>query len=412
MRELAFLLRSAGFSASAEELARAQRRGYRATVEDLLTWGDEADEPPPLTVLPPGFLLGLLEVAVLVDWWLARMIETRYPAREKLALFWHGYFTTSADPVFLPAFLLRQNRLFRKQGGGRFGDLLPEVARDPAMLVYLDGHRNRKEHPNENFARELLELFTLGVGNYSESDVREAARAFTGWGINWLTRGFKFTARHHDDGPKTFLGETRNWTGEEVLARLSDHPLTARHLAHRLFLFFAGATPSLGEEARLAGVLRAHHGEVLPVLRELFLGEEFRRQARSRSVVRSPVELVVGACRCAGISSPGLKRLAILKKLGELPFLPPNVSGWEGGAAWINSASLPDRWELAAQLAQQAAELWTGQSLEQLLAWGGQSDLSEPTRKLLMETWEQHRGPRRTAECLTLLWASPEGQMR
>jgi len=352
MREFCHLGRCAAFGFTLPELRAAQRRGYAASVDELLEAQPETLGEPPTTVLPPGFTLGALQIASLILWWLQRMVSTRAPLHEKMVLFWHGYFTTSAEVVPSGSFLLDQHRLLRAHAVGPFADLLREMARDPAMLVYLDGQSNHKEHPNENFARELLELFTLGVGHYSEKDVKEAARALTGWDVNWLLGRSQFHSDRHDDGPKRVLGQVVE-SGEELLSMLAARVETARHLSRRLFRYLAGVDPSGAEVERLAGVFRARHGHVKPLLRALLLGAEFRSLCERRDVVRCPIEWVVWVLRSTqlGVRWRDFERI---KELGQLPFLPPSVRGWPEGALWMNSSSLADRFRFAAWAAQRS----------------------------------------------------------
>lgn len=416
LREICFLWRAAGFGATPEELDRSLRQGYEATVEHLLSFAAEPQAPSDLplhTTLPPGVALTLLQVGGLVTWWLTRMVESRRPLEEKLTLFWHGHFTTSVDPVFFPGLLVRQNLLLREHAGGRFLDLLKAVTRDPAMLLYLDGARSTPEHPNENYARELLELFTVGIGHYTEEDVRSAARALTGWTLRWPAGEAVYDPQRHDAGPKRFLGETRCWEGDEVLERLAAHPATAARLTHKLFRFLAGEDPSPALHDRLR---KGWRGTVLPVVEQILMSEEFRQAAHRRRAPKSPVEFLVSALRALGRRSPSWAWLPDLRSAGQFPFLPPSVAGWSDR---ISTDALLARVRLAERLVaevptpgleplvQAAPEV----AVEHLLQATAQPDAGPATRRAL-EACAALDAPRRLPAMLRLLLAGPEFQCR
>lgn len=273
-------------------------------------------------------------------WWIDEMLVTERPLRERMVLFWHNHFTSSLKKVhYMPA-LYRQNMLFRREALGNFAVLLKAVARDPAMLIYLDGARSVARQPNENFARELLELFTLGEGHYGETDIKQAARAFTGWGID---QDGKFTVRidQHDSGEKTVLGKTGNLDGDDVLDVLLAHPQTAVTIVRKLWREFVSLTPNDDEVARLADLFRKGNYEIGPLLRALFESRYFRDPGNRGSLIKSPVDLVVGTIHVLGVSAlPQTELLRTLQGLGQVPFDPPNVKGWPGGKRWITSYSL------------------------------------------------------------------------
>jgi uncharacterized protein (DUF1800 family) len=341
LRQATWLLRCAGFGADPLEVARVQRLGYAAWLEQQCR-APIANGPTPWhSRIPPGITMGILQVAGLMGWWLERM--ARGGLREKMTLFWHGFFTTAADPVFSSGLLLCQNQILRQGALGRFSDLLQQVSRDPAMLVYLDGFRNRAEHPNENFAREVMELFTTGPGHYSEADLREAARAFTGWEIAWL-KGVQFrnNPAHHDHAPKRFKDLRGQLEGEQVLAHLAKDPATARHVTARLWDFLVGTPLEESEHKRLARVFQERHGNIGLVVRSLFLGEAFVEAGRQRQVIKSPIELYIELNRI--FARPfHLNDCHSLRMMGQLPFTPPSVAGWRGGKAWLDTATLQQR---------------------------------------------------------------------
>jgi uncharacterized protein (DUF1800 family) len=273
-------------------------------------------------------------------WWVNEMFVTEQPMVERMVLFWHNHFTSSRKKVrYMPA-LYRQNGLFRREALGNFGTLLKQVARDPAMLIYLDGARSVARQPNENFARELLELFTLGEGHYAESDIKAAARAFTGWSLD-KEDAFIFRADEHDDGQKTFLGKTGRLGGDDILNILLAHPRTAQTIVEKLWREFVSMTPDPGEVAALATLFRGGGYEIKPLLRALFLSSSFRDPAIRGALIKSPLDFVLGAAMHLGLPiSYNDSLLQMLHVLGQVPFDPPNVKGWPGGERWITTYTL------------------------------------------------------------------------
>jgi len=275
------------------------------------------------------------------NWWVEEMLVTDQPLVERMTLFWHNHFTSSLQKVrFAPA-LYFQNALFRREALGNFASLLKAVARDPAMLIYLDGVRSVARQPNENFGRELLELFTLGEGHYGEADIKAAARAFTGRSIDPATGSFAEHVQQHDGGEKTFLGQTGRFDGDDIIAILLRDPHTAETVVRKLWLEFVSLTPDPAEIARLAAVFRTGGYEIRPLMRAMFLSPAFRDPASRGGLIKSPVDLIVGTVRLLGLPVPektGLVRM--LQGLGQVPFDPPNVKGWAGGESWISSYTL------------------------------------------------------------------------
>ncbi len=287
------------------------------------------------------------------NWWIGEMIVTDQPLVERMVLFWHNHFTSSLQKTRYPSSLYWQNGLFRTQAFGNFATLLKSVARDPAMLIYLDGVRNVARQPNENFARELLELFTLGEGHYSEADIKAAARAFTGWSIERDTGHFQFHAQQHDDGEKTFLGQTGRLGGEEVLAGLLRHPRTAETIVEKLWREFVSLKPDPVETKRLAALFREGGYEIKPLLRALFLSAAFRDPANRGALIKSPVDLVVGTVRVLGLPVPEKTQLArMMQGLGQDLFNPPNVKGWVGGESWITTYTLLQRQQMLRRIVE------------------------------------------------------------
>ncbi len=287
----------------------------------------------------------------LQHWWLGRMLADEHPLREKLTLFWHGHFATSVLKVKEPYLMWRQNDLFRRHGAGRWETLLTEVTRDPAMLIWLDQAQSKPDHPNENYARELMELFALGEGHYTEQDVTEAARALTGLALDRERLEPIERRRLRDGGRKTVLGKSGNLDASDVLTLIAQHAQSARFITGKLWTFFAGTPPDAALNDALAAEFRRHGGEFRPVLRTLFRSEAFHSPAVVRQQIKSPVQLLVQACRqLERPLPPPLICVQIQRHLGQELFNPPNVKGWDGGAAWISTNTLLNRHNLALML--------------------------------------------------------------
>ena len=280
-------------------------------------------------------------------WWAERMLDTGRPLEEKMALFWHGHFATAQNKVRDYRKMLLQVETFERHATGNFGELLVAVARDPGMLYYLDAGVNVKGAANENFAREVMELFTMGVGNYTEQDVREAARAFTGW--NFLNLDFVVNADQHDDGSKTFLGRTGNFDGVDVLRIILEQPVTAEHIASKIYRFFVREAPSPALQAELGAVLRDNRYELKPLLRTIFLSRDFYSEAAYGAHVKGPVEYVITMLKQLGAPDvpgvPDFNRTTIA--LGQHLLNPPSVAGWAQGRSWITPALLQERGNVA-----------------------------------------------------------------
>ena len=275
------------------------------------------------------------------SWWLQEMATTPSPLTEKMVLFWHNHFVSSQQKVRQPQYLYRQNLLLREHALGNFGVFLQAIARDPAMVIYLDSASNRKDQPNENFAREVMELFTLGEGHYSERDIKEAARAFTGWSVHPDTGEFLFRRLVHDDGMKTVLGRSGNFDGAAVLDILLAQPQTAEFIVRKLWREFVSPDPDAAEVRRIAGVFRDSRYDIRTVLRALLTADAFYAPQHRAVLVKSPVDLVVGTLRQFQFTTHDVQPFALtVSQLGQNLFSPPNVKGWPGGEAWINSSTL------------------------------------------------------------------------
>jgi len=283
--------------------------------------------------------------------WMDRMATSPAQLREKMTLFWHGHF---ACRVRQPDAALSLHNTTRKHALGKFPDLLLAVSQEPAMLQFLNNQQNRKEHPNENFAREVMELFTLGRGNYTESDVKEGARAFTGWGYDYRSN-FKFREREHDAGPKTFLGSTGNFTGEDVLHRILEQPAAATFLVTKIYRFFVNDVPNPAHIEPLAAAFRKSGYDIGDLMERIFSADWFYDSANVGTHIKSPVELLAGIRRTLNVKIDNEQPLlGYQKALGQTLFQPPNVAGWPGGRNWIDSSSLLLRLQLPAILFRNA----------------------------------------------------------
>lgn len=281
-------------------------------------------------------------------WWVDEMVASRHPLRERMVLFWHGFFTSSAKDVKNGRAMIRQNELFRTHALGSYADLLRAIPRDPAMLVYLNNDKNTKSAPNENLARELMELFSLGEGNYGEQDVKEAARALTGAGAR--DGRYVFQRRQHDDGQKTVLGVTGPLDGAAVVEILLDQEACARWVAGKLLEHFEGRVPSKARLESYAKTLRDAEYRIEPLLRRLFDDPEFYSAEVVGQRITGPIEFLVGNCRRLGVLPPGAVISAGAGLIGQQIFGPPSVKGWDGGRAWITTSTFLQRGNLAGML--------------------------------------------------------------
>ncbi|WP_428312653.1 DUF1800 domain-containing protein [Hydrocarboniphaga sp.] len=286
----------------------------------------------------------------LQSWWLQEMRTTPAPLAERMTLFWHGHFATSFKSVKAGQLLYRQNLLLRRYALGNYRELLHAIARDPAMLLYLNNQQNKKSEPNENFARELLELFTLGEGHYTENDVKEAARAFTGWKMQTPDGTFTVVAKQHDDGDKRFLGRSGRLDGDDVIEQILKQPRAAEFIVEQLWREFVSPQPEAAAVQRLAAGFRKNW-EIAPLLKALFREPAFSAADNQGVLVKSPVEFVVGTLRGLDLPLSSLNAAVSTADMGQTLFAPPNVRGWPGGDAWITSEWLLARRRFVQQLA-------------------------------------------------------------
>lgn len=347
---IAHLLRRAGFGASEAELNDYQALGFEASVDRLLNPEQVADD---LDAKVAALNLDLTVGGSLPIYWLFRMINTKRPLQEKMSYFWHGHFATALSKVNSPQLMLAQYQLFNRLGLGNFSDLTLAVSQDPAMLVWLDGNQNRKNAPNENYGRELLELFMLGIGNYTENDVKAAARAFTGWFFdaerdtrnnNRITSAkFAFNEKQHDTGTKTFLGQTGNWNGDDIIKIALAQPACARFIAGKLFAFFVWDNPDAATVAPFADLFAKNKYDLRETMRAILLSAEFSSERAYRAKTKSPTEHVAGVMRTLGVATPARDFATYMRRMGQELFNPPNVGGWTSGLGWIGPGTLLER---------------------------------------------------------------------
>jgi len=367
---MAHLMRRAGFGASREELEARVATGYEATVEELVNPEAEPVDRYEFLRYLPGFWKPVTSPGMGMAAWFHTMLNTQRPLEEKMVLFWHHVFATGQSKIDHWHELISQVDMFRDQGMGSYRDLLVALAKDPAMIYWLDNCDNHAQAVNENWGRELLELFSLGVGNYTETDVREVSRAFTGWTIAYTPpRGyynrwdweFEYLEEDHDDGEKTFLGHTGNFNGEDIIDIIVQQPACHRFIARHLYNFFVADEPQVPAWqttpprdpraiATIATAFRESQGDLRSTLRVIFNSDFFKKARFAR--ISSPAEAVVSLLRLAGgfeFPAPGLGQLAKHPTyMGQELLNPPSVEGWHTGVEWINSGTLMKRVNFAA----------------------------------------------------------------
>ena len=372
-RLAAHLLRRAGFSGTPDEIARLAAMSPHDAAESLIHFPDTSNFSPPPSVMdypdPRAIAFkgmddmtkraaaqarrkeAVGDIVALQLWWLNRMLSSPAPLQEKMAFVLHGHFTTAAiEKGVWPNLVLGQNQLFRQHALGNLHDLTLAVSKDPAMLLYLDNAENNKSHPNENYARELMELFTLGIGNYTEEDIRQSARAFTGWTIDRQTGQFTFNARTHDDGTKTFLSRTGNFDGSDIVNVIYQQRAAETFWATTLLSAFVYDDPEPELVDAFANVISRNKFELAPTMSMLLRSNVFYSPRAYRALVKSPVEFVVGAHKQLGLDKIIDGTPAALRGMGQVLFYPPNVAGWPGGANWLTSQMLIARENFIAKM--------------------------------------------------------------
>jgi hypothetical protein len=350
LKRVGHLFRRTTFGATYARMQQALKDGPEKTLERILEGGPGLEafdaEMAPLA----DSIVRVNNGLQLRDWWLYRMLYSPHPLREKLTLFWHNHFATSNAKVNNAGYMLRQYQLLQKHALGSFAQLLKQMSFDPAMMVWLDTRDSKKGNPNENYARELMELFSLGIGNYTEKDIREAARAFTGWSL----RGNEvvFDKLQHDDGTKTVLGQTGNWKPDDIVRICLDQASAPSFITRKLFRFLVSETIEPDRELLepLATAFRKSEYDFGALVRTVLHSNLFFSTQAYRARVKSPVDFALGIVRAVE-GRPGTTALAqVLEELGQNLFHPPSVKGWDGGTNWLNGQTLLFRQNLALAL--------------------------------------------------------------
>ncbi|MGZ6907087.1 MAG: DUF1800 domain-containing protein [Acidimicrobiia bacterium] len=353
--DVAHLLRRAGFEASPTEITTYAAMDLPAIVDSILDFSSNPADTPPTSLSDPD--KGDWERMVdLTQWWLDRMATVPRPLQEKLTLFWHGHFCTQVSKVGSAVDMFDQNHLFRTEGLGSFEQLVQHMSLQVAMLIYLDNDPNSKGSPNENFARELMELFTLGVNQYTQPDVVASARAWTGHNVDYdaTPRVYRFYPERHDTGLKTFMGETRNWDGPEIITRIltvePQRSIAARFIAKKVWTFFAAPNPSTSILDALTNAFVGSNLDIGTLLRTMFLMPEFYTPTVRHALVRTPVEWIVTVLKATGQTAVDRNPQWWMEQMGQVLFEPPNVAGWKNNAYWLNSTAVWARADFARNL--------------------------------------------------------------
>jgi uncharacterized protein (DUF1800 family) len=351
------LLRRAGFGMTKEEHDHYQQLGLKATIEELLAYNAVDDSEAEKAAAVANDTSNGQRV-VPVSGWLTRMATTKRPLQEKMTLFWHGLLTSQLSVVRDPGAMLTQIDFYREHALDRFPDILKGVSKDPAMMIYLNVDNSFRGAPNENYARELMELFALGVGNFSETDVREAARAFTGWqiprerGPNPGQLDIKepvFRPQRFDSSPKTFFGKTGNFGPDDIVDIVVEQPASAKYIVKRLFSFFVYPDPSDDDLKPFIEAYMNNGKSIRSVVEAMFKSDVFYSPKAYRAIVKSPVEFAVGAIKAVNgqqrvpelTVGGGQPRLGgVVGLMGQTLYEPPNVAGWPGNASWLNASTM------------------------------------------------------------------------
>ncbi len=384
--KVAHLLRRATFGPTAEEVDEAERAGYQATVDRLVN-------PPGADGAPAAPVLANLnkdqQIQRITDWWLDRMVATAHQFPEKLVFFWHGHWATSVEKVDSAPLMMQQQNVFRQLGRGDFAPFVKAMLRDPALVLWLDGQRNTKRAPNENLARELMELFTIGIGNYTEADVQQGAKALTGWTVNRGNGTVKLEPSRFDSGEKTILGQKGKFDADGYTDLLMAQPATVKFLADRLwFRFASGERPAPEVVDRMSKAYGANRD--LNALTAAMLRDPAFPATRGQ-LVKQPTEWAVGAMRQLGIRPSSFNdadRKALrdgLNGMDQLLFHPPSVGGWPDGGAWLTTSSVQVRLRVAELLVSKAA----APAIEKLNAAPEQGRMEALARLLVVDMWTQ-----------------------
>ncbi|MEP4077426.1 DUF1800 domain-containing protein [Haloferula sp.] len=432
--EAAHLMRRAGFGGSPDEIRRVHAMGRAAAVESYLKPSEAIDAfPMPSWADPEATIAGtknsfskLREAKMAANrdsskeaqnrlkmqqqevqresrrqgfeaqgWWFDRLMKSEAPLREKMVIFWHDHFATSLQKVKRPALLMRQNQMFREHSFGDFKSLTHAVLMDPAMMLYLDTQTSVKGKPNENFAREVMELFTLGEGNYGEDDIKEAARAFTGYRFD-RRNGKGVHGRYRwDDGEKTIFGKTGKFDGDQVIDLLFEQQAASEYVPTKLWKYFVEDEPPEAITKRLAKVFRESGFKIEPVLREIFLSRAFYDNTVVRNQIKSPIQFLVQMARELGLDELPRGYVATAQiQLGQVLFMPPNVAGWDWGKAWINTNTLLGRYNIAGLITKGSAStgpMDEGGGDDMMMAMT--KDVKGPMARLMQSGTKDWEGP-------------------
>jgi uncharacterized protein (DUF1800 family) len=400
--DIAHLLRRSGFVAPEARITQLMALDLPDAVNAVLSTAGAPDDTPPAWLLTDSDE-GYKQWVEASQWWIDRMVSTPTPIVEKMTLFWHGHFTSSWEKVNHSPAMLSQNRLYRSLALGDFRTLAQRMALEPAMLVYLDNASNVYEDadstPNQNFARELMELFLLGVGNYTEEDVDAAARAWTGHNtVRWDDPRYIFRADKHDNGNKTFFGTAKNWDGPDIINEILDNPnkrpIMAKYIAKKMWEFFAYQRPAQGIVDALAQVFMNSNLSILELVKALFNRPEFYSVESKQGHVRSPIEWVVAVLTGTGLRAAQTNPQWYFERMGQEPFNPPNVSGWRPNAYWVNTSAFSGRAEFARNVmwTLHQAKTWedikngtAAQAIDRAANAFGIQPLSAPTRAAMTQ---------------------------
>jgi len=350
----AHLFRRAGFGGTTDEIRQALADGLEGSVDKLLHYQSQPNDLLELRLARLNlYLKSDGKLSDLARWWLVRMIFTARPLEERMTLFWLNHFATAYEKVLHIGWLKSENNTIRENCLGTFRSLLFAVAQDPAMMYWLDTWQNTKTNPNENFGREILELFTLGVGHYSEADVRAAARSFTGWSINGNDSIFQFNSDDHDFSEKTFLGQVGTWNGTDIIRMVCSESAHAQFMAAKLFSYFAYSDPEPAVVDRLARLYLDFDTNLTVLVRAILTSEEMYSAKSLWRKIKSPIEHVVIPSRQLLLADDVDNAFQYLVQEGQTPFDPPDVSGWDDGLSWISPATLLNRMNFADALSRQ-----------------------------------------------------------
>ena len=430
--DIAHLLRRTEFVARPARVAELSALSLDAAVDNVLDFTPNGSPTVPagLAVHDPDN--GWEQYVAAVDWWYDAMKSRPRPMQEKMTLFWHGHFTSSwFDGIGRSDHMTHQNQLYRTQALGNFRTLTHAMALEPAMLVYLNNADNRKEAPNQNFARELMELFTLGVGNYTEGDVEAAARAWTGYNADWPNYQYQFVSGRHDNTNKTFFGTTRNWNGpgiiDEILRdNLPKKQIAARYLVNKLWDFFAHPGGPSNVIDALTTVFLNSDLDVRVLMRALLLRPEFYGTTAKQGLVRTPVEWIVAIMHATGLTPDQLGVSWIGERMGQSLFNPPNVAGWKHNAYWLNTSALSGRAQVARGVTwhlrnndgfANLSSLTTAAAVDFVANYFDIAPLSGTTRNALIAAHQAERDAQRwvswwaPTNLLTMAMLSPELHM-